>query len=145
VLFPLRFLTCKVALYSRELAQLPLREWGTFLTSKARRAVALFARNPTEMHTDGTFASARLMQATMQAVAKYQASPYPGGILNIIAGNRYIASDTADTRRTWTQLAMGDSRTIVIPAEDSGRLFVSPHVDRLAEAISGYARTCLAK
>jgi hypothetical protein len=85
------------------------------------------------------------MQATMQAVAKYKASPYPGGILNIIAGNRYIASDTADTRRAWTQLAMGESRTVVIPAEDSGRLFVSPHVDRLAEAISLHARACLSK
>jgi len=145
VLFPLRYLACKLALYTRELAQLPLRDWGTFLTSKARRAAALFERNPTEMHTDGTFASARLMQATMQAVAKYKASPYPGGILNIIAGNRYIASDTADTRRAWTQLAMGESRTVVIPAEDSGRLFVSPHVDRLAEAISLHARACLSK
>ncbi len=144
VLWPLIFTWSKLALYAKGLASLPLNEWGGFLKSKARRAAAaLFDEKPTEIHADGTFASARLMRTTLQAVAAYEAEPYPSSILNVIAGNRRVLEGSTDTRQVWTQLALAPSRTVVIPAADSGQLFVSPHVEKLADEIRRYAHNHL--
>ena len=146
LLLPLRFLCSKVALYTRGIASLPLREWGGFLKSKARRmAAVLLEEKPDEIHGDGTFASARVMRATLQAVSAYDPEAYPGSILHVIAGNRRVPMTAPDTRQLWTQLAIAPSRTMTYPADDSGHLFVSPHVERLAVEITSYARAQISK
>jgi hypothetical protein len=75
----------------------------------------------------------------LQAVSSYRARPYAGGLLNVIAAGRQVAPGTRDTRRAWEELAAGPIRTEITAAEDSGRLFVSPHVDALAQAVMQYA------
>ena len=141
LLWPIRFLASKVALYASGIAELRLREWGAFLKSKAQRATASLLGETDESHGDGTFGSARLVSTTLQAVAAYEPEPYPGGILHVIAANRPVSLDTPDTRQLWSQLASAPSRTVSLPAEDSGRLFVSPHVDDMAVELARYART----
>jgi thioesterase domain-containing protein/acyl carrier protein len=140
LLWPTNFLWSKLILYLKDLTSLPLREWGTFLGSKARRATAaLFQTQPTEIRADGSFASARLIRTTLQAVAAYKPEPYPGSMLNVIASGR-SAYEGPDTRMLWAQLAHEPSQTFALPAEDSGRLFVSPHVEQLAQELARYAR-----
>ena len=145
LLWPLWFLSSRLALYARGLASLPLREWGGFLKSKARRVAAVLMENQAdEIQPAGTYASARVMRATLQAVAAYNPDPYPGSLLHVIAGNRLVRTTVPDTRQLWSQLAVSPSRTVTLPAEDSGHLFVSPHVERVAAEITTYARAQLA-
>jgi hypothetical protein len=77
----------------------------------------------------------KVVDATIQAVGQYEPRPYRGGLLNVIAINRPLPSQALDTRRTWEDLASGPNHAVMIAAEDSGRLFVSPHVDQLAEVL----------
>jgi acyl carrier protein len=141
LLWPANFLWSKLILHLKGLTSLPLREWGTYLGSKARRATAvLFQTQPTEIRADGSFAAARLIRTTLQAVAAYKPEPYPGSMLNVIASGRSVREASPDTRMLWTQLAHESSQTFALPAEDSGRLFVSPHVEQLATELARYAR-----
>ena len=83
----------------------------------------------------------RVTKATFHAVAHYEAQRYPGKLLNCIASKRPIPDGTRDTRDEWPLLAESDSDTVHIPAENSGRLFVSPNVEELA----GHIQRFLAK
>ena len=80
----------------------------------------------------------RVVNATFEAVANYDVRPYPGRLLNVIAARRPLVAATLDTRRVWQELARHGARTIELPAEDSGRLFVQPHVERLAAIIRSH-------
>jgi len=141
-LWPLRFIGSRLTLYARALSELPASQWGGFLVSKARRAAAMiFEKNTAdELPQDGTFASARLTSATLQAVAEYEPEPYPGSIFHVIAGKRPLRDGAPDTRQLWTQLALARSETVSVPAGDSGLLFVSPHVEQVAAAMAAHAR-----
>jgi hypothetical protein len=121
---------------------LPASQWGGFLVSKARRAATMiFEKNTAdELPQDGTFASARLTSATLQAVAEYEPEPYPGSIFHVIADKRPLRDGAPDTRQLWTQLALARSETVSVPAGDSGQLFVSPHVEQVAAAMAAHAR-----
>jgi len=145
LLWAVTFTCSRLVLYAKGLARLPLREWRKFLGSKARRVAAalLPTTNATEIPADGSFASARLMSTTFRAVAAYEPKPYPGSMLNVIAGKRHVPELSADTRTLWTQLTRGPSQTVTLPAEDSGRLFVSPHVEKLAEELTRYVHAHL--
>jgi len=57
----------------------------------------------------------------------------------VIAIKRPLPSQVVDTRRLWEQLADGPNEAVMIPAEDSGRLFVAPHVTELAELLRSRA------
>ena len=70
--------------------------------------------------------------ATLCAVSHYHPKPYPGCLLNVIASTRPLSHSTQDTRLAWSELALTGDQTVFMPAEDSGRLFVSPHVQELA-------------
>ena len=80
----------------------------------------------------------RVTTATFHAVAHYEVQRYPGTLLNCIASERVVMDGIRDTRHEWPQLAENGSDTVSIVAGDSGRLFVSPHVEDLAGHIQRY-------
>jgi hypothetical protein len=88
---------------------------------------------------DSSYHVEEVVEATLHAVARYEAEPYPGGLLNVIAVERSLPSNVVDTRRRWESLARGASRTVRLPVKDSGQLFASPHVEELAVCIARYA------
>lgn len=138
-LWPAYFLGSKLAAYSRQAYGLPARQWPGYVQRKLRGAAAALRQTRKEPLGTTEFLSQRVVQATLQAVSSYRARPYAGGLLNVIAAGRQVAPGTRDTRRAWEELAAGPIRTEITAAEDSGRLFVSPHVDALAQAVMQYA------
>jgi amino acid adenylation domain-containing protein len=84
----------------------------------------------------------RVVAATFEAVASYEARPYPDRLLNVIASARPLQPGVIDTRPMWDSLAQGGSH-VELPAQDSGRLFVSPHVEQLSGILREYVGTRL--
>jgi hypothetical protein len=76
-----------------------------------------------------------VVAATFEAVATYDAPPYDGRLLNVIAASRPLKPGTIDTRGEWQRLARGGARRVELPAEDSGRLVVTPHDERLVDIL----------
>ena len=72
------------------------------------------------------------------AVAGYKPARYPGGLSNLIASKRLLMAGISDTRMAWTELAEGQTQHAAISAEDSGRMFLSPHVEQLAQHLLVY-------
>ncbi len=105
--------------YCQELRRLPFREWPAYWRGKFVLIKNLQKR---EWFTS----------ATLYAVSRYQPKPYPGRLLNVIASTRPLSPSTQDTRLAWSELALTGDQTVFMPAENSGRLFVSPHVQELA-------------
>jgi amino acid adenylation domain-containing protein len=138
---PLRvvsFFASKAMSYLRTLSSLPLRQWPDFARKKLR--LAAFALDG---GLEGTLASSsyfaeNVVLSTLKAVKRYRPQPFPGRVLNVIAERRPIHG-TTDTRRSWEELAAEGSRTVLLPAEDSGRLFLPPHVEELAGLLAGFA------
>ena len=143
-LAPARFLWSRVVRYGATLANLPLPRWPRFLKTKRLQMEALLDKGLDAALADTSYHVDQVIEATLYAVANYEAEPYPGGLLNVIAAERPLPPTVVDTRHRWETLAGGVSRTISLPAEDSGRLFVSPHVEALASCIAGYTAESLA-
>lgn len=143
--WPIRFAWTRLVTYGRDLSRLPLRDWNGYLQRKLRTAKTALLPSPQsdEIVDVSAFASERVVHATLRAVADYETRPFAGGLLNVVAGNRRVAPGAVDTRRMWETLAGGPVRCEVIPAGDSGQLFVSPHVERLAELLSRYFKDSL--
>ena len=115
-----------------------MKKWSTFFQGKLKKLSAVLSGNVQETLRDSTFDVERVKQATFLAVSRYEARAYRGSLLNVIASKRPIAESTLDTRAIWGTLAQNDSQAIYIPAEDSGRLFVSPHVEELTRHLIQY-------
>jgi len=115
----------------------PFREWPSYWRGKLGSIKNFLKRewfhlgNP-EDYTD------LVTSATFYAVSRYQPKPYPGGLLNVIASTRPLSNSTQDTRLAWSELALTGDQTVFMPAEDSGRLFVPPHVQELAHHLVAY-------
>jgi amino acid adenylation domain-containing protein len=120
------------------LVQLPVGKWESFITHKLKVLWALRGGIVTDQRPEDGLLVERVTEATFHAVAHYEVQRYPGRLLNCIASERAIAADTSDTRNEWPLLAGSGSDVIYIPAEDSGRLFVSPYVEDLAGHIQRY-------
>ncbi|MEP7243830.1 MAG: amino acid adenylation domain-containing protein [Gammaproteobacteria bacterium] len=142
---PLRFLWSKLAAYCAALARLPLREWPAFFKNKARLIPTLVDHGNADPLSEGGLQFERIVQATFEAVAAYDAKPYPGTLVNVIATKRVIPAGVFDSRRTWEGLTPGLNDIVLTEAEDSGRVFVSPHVEVLASALARRAFTPPAK
>jgi amino acid adenylation domain-containing protein len=115
----------------KELWHLPFREWPSYWRGKLGSIKNLLKRewfhnSNLEDYTD------LVASATLYAVSHYHPKPYPGCLLNVIASTRPLSHSTQDTRLAWSELALTGDQTVFMPAEDSGRLFVSPHVQELA-------------
>jgi amino acid adenylation domain-containing protein len=143
-LAPVRFLCSKLVRYGATLAGLPPHQWPRFVRTKAAKMVEVLLDTGLEgALADNSYYVDEVVEATLHAVAHYETEPYPGGLLNVIAAERPLPPGIIDTRGAWESLARGVSRTISLPAKDSGGLFVSPHVDELAISIARYAADSL--
>jgi len=116
----------------RSIARLPLREWWTTVVRKTQVALSLFSQSLTDHIQDRDFQVQRLTEATLLAVARYRVQPTTARVVNVVASNRHVEDVIPDTRHRWQELGGELSSTVHIPAEDSGRLFVSPFVEELA-------------
>jgi len=143
LLTPAQLIAGKLTRYCEEVRDRPFSEWPRYWKGKLGEFRRFLGR--TAPH-DGEQVAAhieRVQAATFYAVSRYDPKPYAGRLLNIIASNRPLPAATEDTRLAWGELALLGDHTMGIPAEDSGRLFVSPHVQELADQLRGYvSREC---
>ncbi len=107
-------------------------EWWPTLKRKARVLASLLSQSATDYIRDQDFQIQRLTQATLVAVARYRVKRFSGKLVNVVASRRAIDEQIPDTRHRWEDLVGEGSCTVHVPAEDSGRLFVSPHVEEVA-------------
>lgn len=84
------------------------------------------------------FHDERVTRSTLQAVARYDVRRYPGRLLNIVASNRYVAETVPDTRHAWPEFAGEGSKTVQVPAADSGLLLTTPHVEEVVQHLLAF-------
>ncbi len=132
MLWPLLFVAMKIATYHRLMLGLPLRDWPTFWRGKMKRLWDLMHHTEVAEHQDEFLYKDQVSYATYHAAARYDLKPFRGQVLNVIASKHPLTNSTDDTRLVFGESAKGMSRTMYLPAEDSGRLFVAPHVQELA-------------
>lgn len=120
----------------RAVVQLPLREWWATLKRKGQVLRSLFVQFLAGHIQDQDFQVQRLTKATLVAVARYRVRRATCRIINVVASRNQIKEGIEDTRHCWHDLGNEDSCLLYLPAENSGRMFVSPHVEELA----GYMR-----
>ncbi|MFI4931372.1 MAG: amino acid adenylation domain-containing protein, partial [Burkholderiales bacterium] len=130
----LRFAIGRLRAVLRTLAALPLRRWPSILR-RAWFGARLVDGALEESLAGNDYLADRVVAATFEAVATYDARPFGGRLLNVIAASRPLANTTLDTRREWGALARQGAHSVEMPAEDSGQLFVAPHVGPLANLL----------
>jgi amino acid adenylation domain-containing protein len=137
-LWPIVYFLKKMIRYWQESWRVPLRErhsyWHGRLVSVKNRLKREWFDLGNPYHAD------RVTSATLYAVSHYQPKPYAGRLLNVVASARPLSTSTEDTRLAWNELALVGGQTVYLPAEDSGRLFVPPHVHELGQHLTGYFR-----
>lgn len=138
------FIVRKIVESAQNLFRTPLKDWVWFLRHKGQRALSVVQKVVTEEAKgvadtrEAEWQVERVTQATFHAVAHYAVYAYPGRLLNIVASNRHIAESAIDTRYMWTELAGGESQTVLVGAADSGLLFSSPHVEDVARHVQAF-------
>lgn len=136
--WPLLFVWIKVTTYLRLMRQLPASEWATFWKGKFNRLWNMMHHTEAAEHQDEFLYKDQVTYATFHAVARYELKPFRGQVLNVIASKHPLTNSSDDTRLVFGEWAMGTSRTIYLPAEDSGRLFVAPQVQELAQHLTAF-------
>ena len=132
LLWPILFVWMKITTYLRLMRKLPMHDWASFWKGKMKRIWNLMHHTEVAEHQDEFLYKDQVTYATFHAVARYHLKPFRGQVLNVIASKHPLTHSSDDTRLVFGESAMGMSRTIYLPAEDSGRLFVAPHVQELA-------------
>lgn len=135
----LHFLVGKLLSHLRALVRLPARQWPAFMRRRFEQATLLFDRGLEETLAGSSYHAEGVVRSTLKAVADYRPLSYPGRLLNLVASLRPLPPGTEDTRRRWEGLATQSAPAVFLPAEDSGRLFVSPHVEQLALHLESFA------
>lgn len=120
------------------LKELPVGQWGPFLYQKLATALHMVHVQAGGETQNLDIIRDRVSRATFHAVATYQTTAYAGTLLNIIASHRVLEDGVKDTRMVWAELARIHASTVNVPAENSGRLFVSPHVEVVAGVLREY-------
>lgn len=138
LLWPLLFVEMKIAAYLRLMRGLPVREWPAFWRGKLKRLWNLMHHTDAAEHQDEFLYRDQVTYATFHAVARYRLKPLRAQVLNVIASKHPLTNSTDDTRLVFGESAMEMSRTIYLPAEDSGRLFVAPQVQELASQLQAF-------
>jgi amino acid adenylation domain-containing protein len=137
-LWPLLFVAMKLATYYRLMRRLPRQEWPAFWRGKLKRLWGLMHHTEAAEHQDEFLYKDQVTYATFHAVARYDLKPFRGQVLNVIASKHPLTNSTDDTRLVFGEWARRMSRTMYLPAEDSGRLFVAPHVQDLAVQLQSF-------
>jgi thioesterase domain-containing protein len=130
----------KIVADLRGIIRRPPTEWWPDLTRKSKVLFSLFSQSMTEHIQDQDFQIQRLTQATFLAVAHYHVRRFAGPVVNIVASRRRVDDVIPDTRHHWAHLGNKDSCTFDIPAENSGRLLVSPYVEQVVTCLRPYLR-----
>jgi len=138
LLWPILFVWMKITTYLRLMRRLPIQEWPSFWRGKLKRIWNLMHHTEAAEHQDEFLYKDQVTYATFHAVARYDMKPFRGPVLNVIASKHPLTNSSDDTRLVFGESAMGMSRTIYLPAEDSGRLFVAPHVQELAHHLKTF-------
>jgi amino acid adenylation domain-containing protein len=88
---------------------------------------------------EGTLASTleRVSNANLQAVLKYIPKPYLGQVILIMARERELECDI-DPLSIWEKLAVKGSRVYWIDASDSGKMLLSPHVEKVGAIVGSF-------
>jgi thioesterase domain-containing protein len=122
----------------RNISRLPMKKWWATVVRKTQVMLSLFSQSLTDHIQDRDFQVQRLTEATLLAVARYRVQSTSAQLVNVVASNRHVDAAIPDTRHRWQELGARSSCTVHIPAEDSGRLFVSPFVEELAGHLQSY-------
>ena len=121
--------------------QSPLREWRATLKRKGQVLRSLFVQSLAGHIQDQDFQVQRLTKATLLAVARYRVRRATCRIINVV-GSRFQDKDgIGDTRHRWHELGNEESCLVYLPAENSGRMFISPHVEELARHMERHFKT----
>ncbi len=138
LLWPILFVWMKLTTYLRLMRRLPAREWPVFWRGKLKRMWNLMHHTEAAEHQDEFLYKDQVTYATFHAVARYDMKPFRGQVLNVVASEHPLTNSTDDTRLVFGESAKGMSRTVYLPAEDSGRLFIPPHVQELASHLTNF-------
>ncbi len=122
----------------RALFRLPIQDWRPFIQSKLERLRSLSQTPDDNDELLVEFRVERVTQATRQAVARYAIRKYPGRILNIVASKRYVARTVTDTRHVWPEFGDERSKTVQVPAINSGHLLTAPHVEEVTQHLLAF-------
>jgi amino acid adenylation domain-containing protein len=145
VLWPLQFVGHKVATYLRLMRGLPVEQWPAFWRGKLKQVWNLMHHAEATEHQDEFLYKDQVTYATFHAAARYRMKVFAGPLLNVIASKHPLTNSADDTRLVFGTSALGRSQTVYLPAEDSGRLFVAPHVQELAVYLQQFWRDVLAE
>jgi acyl carrier protein len=137
---PSLFLLLGIARHGRVLLQLRPGQWSSYMRQGMLIIRDMVAYGDVYRGDRAVLYRDRVSDANRQAAARYRPKPYSGRLSLILASSRPVAP-SQDTRLAWGTLAADGYSTDQIPAEDSGRLFVKPHVQVLA----GHLKTLLAQ
>ena len=137
-IWPLRFTLRRLLAYLMPHAPRPASHLPGKLLARLQNLATPDDLDSDDRPMDGDLHSERVAQATWLAVIDYDPRPYPGHLLNVIAAARTVPERVVDTRTRWQDLAEGGYQCDSLPADDSGRIFVSPHVESLANKLRDY-------
>jgi len=121
--------------------QSPLREWRATLKRKGQVLRSLFVQSLAGHIQDQDFQVQRLTKATLLAVARYRVRRATCRIINVVGSRFQDKEGIEDTRHRWHDLGNEESCLVYLPAENSGRMFISPHVEELARHMERHFKT----
>ncbi len=137
-IWPVMFLVKKLITYVRLMNESPVKHWPVFWREKLSTIWGVvYGLHEHERHRDLAYQD-QVTYAMFHAAARYDLKPYRGCVLNVIASNRRLTDARNDTRIVFSETALGGAQTVYLPAEDSGRLFVVPHVEQLARHLQEF-------
>ena len=135
-LSPLVFFSRETVRYLRGISKLSPRHWPEMALKVLKKIGEIVTQRDVYLGNKQLLDIDRMAKTTFNAVVRYSPKPYPGHVLNVIASQRVLNGEITDTRMVWGELARQGATTVTVPAENSGRLFVKPHVKDLAKALT---------
>jgi hypothetical protein len=116
----------------------PIREWPKYGRDKFRAFWQMTHETDERSEAHHLLYRDYVTYATFHAAARYVFKAYRGRVLNVVASKRPLADPTQDTRLVFSAGTAPESRTVTVAAEDSGRLFMPPHVHELAAHLEAF-------
>lgn len=135
---PLVFFLRETVRYLRSISRLSPRHWAGMALKVSKKIKEVLTEGDVYLGNKQLLDIDRMAKTTFKAVVQYSPKPYPGHVLNVIASQRVLTGHIKDTRMIWGELARQGYTTVTVPAENSGRLFVKPHVKDLAKELTTF-------